>query len=163
MLILQADLPYPERVKFYKKDVFSVPPLTIAECMVSWQECNQALDLCTQYIGACHLFNNVNLTAQVWAAGSRACLLLQEIKRETSSIWATFKRDPLQPVRDYIQNYGIVGVGLFLEGYVIFSISNISTLFKHTYYECWSSFQICNKVRFPRPCLHLTASSILAL
>ena len=76
-----------------------------------------------------------------------------------SSIWATFKRDPLQPVRDYIQNYGIVGVGLFLEGYVIFSISNISTLFKKTYYECWSSFQTCNRVRFPRPCLHFTALS----
>ena len=30
-------------------------------------------------------------------------------------------------------------------GYVIFSISNLSTLFKKTYYNCWSTFTDCNE------------------
>ena len=48
--------------------------------------------------------------------------MLQEDKREWSSIWRTFKDDPLQPVRDYFHQYVTTGIGLFLEGYVVCSI-----------------------------------------
>ena len=47
------------------------------------------------------------------------CVVAQEDKREWSSIWRTFKQDPLQPVRDYFHQYVITGIGLFLEGYVV--------------------------------------------
>ena len=34
-------------------------------------------------------------------------------------------------------------------GYVIFSISNNSTLFKQSYKKCWSTFTTCNQVSVP--------------
>ena len=108
-----------------------------------------------------------------------------------------FLEDPLSPVRAYVHQFAMTGVGLFLEGawsganlscgralsscflsvstcccsalsccyempfpawnlgscshagYVIFSISNNSTLFKQSYKKCWSTFTTCNQVRLP--------------
>lgn len=74
----------------------------------------------------------------------------QELARDASTIWRMFKRDPLSPVRSYVHNFAMPGVGLFLEGYVIFSISNNSTLFKQSYRACWNDFTECNKVRYLR-------------
>ena len=71
---------------------------------------------------------------------------MQEMSREVSAVWASFKNDPLQPVRDYTSHYVMTGIGLFLEGYVVFSISNNGVLFQHTYYDCWKAFTACNKV-----------------
>ena len=76
---------------------------------------------------------------------------MQEASREIASVWNTFRRDPLQPARDYWRNYIMTGIGLFIEGYVIFSISNNTVLFQHTYYDCWKSFTACNKV--PHCCI----------
>ena len=42
----------------------------------------------------------------------------------------------------------MTGIGLFLEGYVIFSISNVTVLFNqsHGYYNCFKTYTSCNKV-----------------
>lgn len=69
---------------------------------------------------------------------------LVENKHEISSVWNMFKNDPLAPAAAYWRTYGMPGIGLFLEGYVIFSISNNSTLFKQAYPKCWSKFTTCN-------------------
>lgn len=68
-----------------------------------------------------------------------------ENRREAETVWAMFKKDSLSPVTAYWKNYGMPGMGLFLEGYVIFSISNNSTLFKQAYPDCWSKFTSCNE------------------
>ncbi|KAL3162223.1 hypothetical protein ABBQ32_009926 [Trebouxia sp. C0010 RCD-2024] len=75
------------------------------------------------------------------------CMLVtsQENKAEIKSVWSMFKEDPLSPVSAYWKNYGMPGIGLFLEGYVVFSISNNSTLFKQAYPNCWSKFKDCNE------------------
>ncbi|KAK9807016.1 hypothetical protein WJX72_010792 [[Myrmecia] bisecta] len=70
---------------------------------------------------------------------------LQEQAAEARAVWNLFKQDPLEPVRRYFSEYVMPGIGLFLEGYVIFSISNNSTLFKQAYPKCWSTFEDCNE------------------
>lgn len=40
----------------------------------------------------------------------------KESKRELSSIWAMFKKDPLSPVSYYFKNMVLPGAGLGLEG-----------------------------------------------
>ncbi|KAK9843894.1 hypothetical protein WJX84_006388, partial [Apatococcus fuscideae] len=69
----------------------------------------------------------------------------QDQKRELKHFWRIFKNDPLQPVRIYFSNYVITGMGLFLEGYVVFSISNNATMFQQTYSACWENFTECNE------------------
>ena len=58
-------------------------------------------------------------TAATAAARYQGIGSAQEDKREWTSIWRTFVRDPLQPFRDYVHEYVITGAGLFLEGYVV--------------------------------------------
>ena len=36
---------------------------------------------------------------------------LQEVSREFTSVWRSFKNDPLQPVRDYFREYAMTGIG----------------------------------------------------
>lgn len=43
----------------------------------------------------------------------------QENKQEISSVWNMFKNDPLAPAAAYWRTYGMPGIGLFLEGYVV--------------------------------------------
>lgn len=62
-----------------------------------------------------------------------------ETKRELKLIWETFKRDPLEPVRQYFGTYVVNGLGLFVEGYVLFSIGNIQPLFAAVWPNCWGS------------------------
>ena len=71
---------------------------------------------------------------------------MQDQKRELRNFWRIFKNDPLQPVRIYFSNYVITGMGLFLEGYIVFSISNNQTMFQQTYTSCWEDYSECNKV-----------------
>ena len=71
---------------------------------------------------------------------------VQEQKRELKRFGRQFVNDPLQPVRNYFSNYVLPGMGLFLEGYVVFSISNNTTMFQQTYTSCWSTFKDCNEV-----------------
>ena len=49
-----------------------------------------------------------------------------QAKRELKSIWASFKRDPVAPLAHYWHKYVITGMGLFIEGYVLFSIGEYS-------------------------------------
>ena len=51
-----------------------------------------------------------------------------EARRELALLGASFKADPLQPIRDYFSKYVIVGMGLFVEGYTLFSVGNLSSL-----------------------------------
>lgn len=68
-----------------------------------------------------------------------------EAKRELSGIWSMMKADPLSPVSYYFANYVLPGAGLGLEGYVLFSIGNITPLFEASFPDCWDSATICNK------------------
>lgn len=62
-----------------------------------------------------------------------------EARRECALLWATFKRDPLEPIRAYFRTYVVNGLGLFVEGYVLFSIGNLSPLFAAVWPQCWGS------------------------
>ena len=46
-------------------------------------------------------------------------------------------QDPLEPFVIFWKRYVISGMGLFTEGYVLFSITNIHTLFQQSYKPCW--------------------------
>ncbi|KAG8530770.1 uncharacterized protein KY384_004127 [Bacidia gigantensis] len=69
----------------------------------------------------------------------------KEAAREFGSTWAMFKRDPLAPFGYYVRNMVIPGAGLGLEGYVLFSIGNLTPLFKSAFSSCWKKYQTCNK------------------
>ncbi|KAK9371471.1 uncharacterized protein V1513DRAFT_428524 [Lipomyces chichibuensis] len=53
-----------------------------------------------------------------------------EAKRELGNLWTMFKNDPLSPVSWYFRDCVIPGLGLGLEGYVLFSIGNVTPLFQ---------------------------------
>lgn len=56
---------------------------------------------------------------------------------EFAWLWNMFKADPLAPISYYFKNFVLPGAGLGLEGYVLFSISNVSTLFGEVWGQCW--------------------------
>ncbi|KAI1266862.1 hypothetical protein F5Y18DRAFT_380690 [Xylariaceae sp. FL1019] len=62
-----------------------------------------------------------------------------ETKKELSTIWSMAKEDPLSPVSWYFRNAVLPGAGLLLEGYVLFSIGNLSSLFADVWPLCWGS------------------------
>src|SRR5271154_1299121 len=66
-----------------------------------------------------------------------------EALRELKLLGASFKKDPLQPIRDYFSKYVIVGMGLFVEGYTLFSVGNLSSLFQSVWPDCWKTHTIC--------------------
>ncbi|KAI9682913.1 MAG: hypothetical protein M1829_006349 [Trizodia sp. TS-e1964] len=68
----------------------------------------------------------------------------EETKREWSIIGNMMKNDPLSPIGAYFRNYIIPGMGLGLEGYVLFSIGNLEPLLSAVYPTCWSSKTECN-------------------
>ncbi|KAK3691632.1 hypothetical protein LTR37_018511 [Vermiconidia calcicola] len=51
-----------------------------------------------------------------------------EAKKELKSIGRMIKADPLSPVGYYVRNMVILGMGLLLEGYVLFSVGNVTPL-----------------------------------
>ena len=53
---------------------------------------------------------------------------MQENKAEASTVWKMFKEDPLSPGGSYWKNFGIPGIGLFLEGYVVHMETSIAAL-----------------------------------
>ncbi|KAL0038700.1 hypothetical protein WJX79_003808 [Trebouxia sp. C0005] len=69
-----------------------------------------------------------------------------EEKAELAAVWKIFKQDPLEPFVIYWKRYVISGMGLFTEGYVLFSITNIHTLFQQSYQPCWKTFTECSEV-----------------
>ncbi len=68
-----------------------------------------------------------------------------EAARELREIGGMFKRDPLSPIRAYFSNYVITGLGLFVEGYTLFSIGNLTPLFKAVWPRCWKNHRVCDE------------------
>lgn len=68
-----------------------------------------------------------------------------ETKKEWGSLCGMVKEDPLSPVRWYFNNCVIPGAGLGLEGYVLFSIGNVTPLFEAVWPECWKDHTVCSK------------------
>ncbi|SPO29969.1 related to inorganic phosphate transporter [Ustilago trichophora] len=68
-----------------------------------------------------------------------------EARRELGQIGGMFKRDPLSPLRAYYNNYVITGLGLFVEGYTLFSVGNLKPLFKAVWPQCWKTHRVCNE------------------
>lgn len=68
-----------------------------------------------------------------------------ETKKELKTIWNMFKTDPLSPVSWYFKNCVLPGAGLGLEGYVLFSIGNVSSLYSAVWPECWKAYKVCNE------------------
>ncbi|KAK7731005.1 hypothetical protein SLS53_008876 [Cytospora paraplurivora] len=64
-----------------------------------------------------------------------------EAKKELATIGRMIKEDPLSPLRWYWHNAILPGAGLGLEGYVLFSIGNLSAYFAATdgWKDCWGS------------------------
>ncbi|KAN0112586.1 putative inorganic phosphate transporter C8E4.01c [Hyaloscypha variabilis] len=69
----------------------------------------------------------------------------EESKKELRSIWQMMKKDPLSPIGWYFRNAVIPGAGLGLEGYVLFSIGNVTPLFSAVWPACWSKYKTCNE------------------
>jgi MFS family permease len=67
-----------------------------------------------------------------------------EAKKELGQIGAMMKKDPLSPVAWYFRNAVLPGAGLGLEGYVLFSIGNLTSLFDIVWKDCWKSGKTCN-------------------
>ncbi|KAL3418655.1 inorganic phosphate transporter 1-6 [Phlyctema vagabunda] len=66
-----------------------------------------------------------------------------EAKKELSTIGSMMKKDPLSPVGWYFRNAVLPGAGLGLEGYVLFSIGNLTPLFDAVWPQCWKTFEVC--------------------
>jgi len=62
-----------------------------------------------------------------------------EALAELSTIGRMMKADPLSPVGWYFRHAVVPGAGLLLEGYVLFSIGNLTPLFAAAWPKCWSS------------------------
>ncbi|KAF2858070.1 MFS general substrate transporter [Piedraia hortae CBS 480.64] len=69
----------------------------------------------------------------------------KEAAAELRSIGQMMKRDPLSPVSYYFRNMVLPGMGLLLEGYVLFSIGILESLYKAAYPECWDKHKVCDK------------------
>lgn len=67
-----------------------------------------------------------------------------EARRELGVIGSMFKADPLSPINAYFSNYVVTGMGLLVEGYVLFSVGNLTTLFKLVWPACWKTHETCN-------------------
>ncbi len=69
----------------------------------------------------------------------------EETAREFKLVMASFRRDPLQPIRDYFSNYVVKGMGLFVEGYTLFSVGNLTAIFASAWPLCWKTHKVCSK------------------
>ncbi|PHH88038.1 hypothetical protein CDD83_8076 [Cordyceps sp. RAO-2017] len=57
--------------------------------------------------------------------------------QELQTIGSMARKDPLSPLSWYFRHAVIPGAGLGLEGYVLFSIGNLESLFKQAWPTCW--------------------------
>ncbi|TAQ83347.1 hypothetical protein B7494_g8329 [Chlorociboria aeruginascens] len=69
----------------------------------------------------------------------------KEAAKELRAIGAMTKADPLSPVGWYFKNAVLPGAGLGLEGYVLFSIGNLITLYSDVWPACWKTFKVCSQ------------------
>lgn len=56
-----------------------------------------------------------------------------------------FKADPLSPLRAYFNTYCVTGLGLFVEGYTLFSVGNLGSIFKSVWPACFKTYAVCDK------------------
>jgi len=68
-----------------------------------------------------------------------------EAYREFWLLMSEFKKDPLQPIRDYFGTYVITGMGMFVEGYTLFSVGNLTALFQSVWPTCWKTYKVCTQ------------------
>ncbi|RDW74790.1 putative inorganic phosphate transporter-2 [Coleophoma cylindrospora] len=68
-----------------------------------------------------------------------------EAASELRAIGQMIKKDPLSPVGWYFRHAVLPGAGLGLEGYVLFSIGNLTPLYQAAWPACWETYEICNK------------------
>ncbi|PQE07021.1 MFS phosphate transporter protein [Rutstroemia sp. NJR-2017a BBW] len=68
-----------------------------------------------------------------------------ESRRELKVIGGMMKKDPLSPVSWYFKNAVLPGAGLGLEGYVLFSIGNLTSLFQAVWPQCWKKYTVCSE------------------
>ena len=74
-----------------------------------------------------------------------ACEQYHEIAtREFVGICRMFARDPMSPFAAY-SHYMINGLGMFVEGYTLFSVGNLKSLFGKTFPECWAKSKDLSK------------------
>lgn len=69
----------------------------------------------------------------------------QEMGREIRYFWNMFKNDPLSIFGHYLRHCVVPGMGLLLEGYVLFSVGNITSLFSAVWPACWKTYKECDK------------------
>ncbi|KAJ5812217.1 hypothetical protein N7474_008518 [Penicillium riverlandense] len=62
-----------------------------------------------------------------------------ETGKELAWLWDMFKADPLAPIGYYFKNFVLPGAGLCLEGYVLFSVSNVEALVQVVWPQCWDA------------------------
>ncbi|RAO70158.1 uncharacterized protein BHQ10_006170 [Talaromyces amestolkiae] len=67
-----------------------------------------------------------------------------EARRELGNLGRMIKADPLSPVTFYFKNMVLPGAGLLLEGYVLFSVSNVQSLLSAAFPDCWKNHTTCN-------------------
>ncbi|KAL8292453.1 hypothetical protein RQP46_001065 [Phenoliferia psychrophenolica] len=68
----------------------------------------------------------------------------KEARRELGVIGSMFKADPLSPLTSYMSSYAMNGMGLFVEGFVLFSIGNLEPLFASVWPQCWKTREVCS-------------------
>ena len=68
-----------------------------------------------------------------------------EAHREFWLLMSEFRKDPLQPIRDYFGHYVITGMGMFVEGYTLFSVGNLTALFAAVWPTCWKTYTACSQ------------------
>lgn len=69
---------------------------------------------------------------------------LSEARRELREFVFELKTHPLRPVARYLRRYVVTGLGLFIEGYSLFSVGNLISLFQDVWPQCWKGFIVCN-------------------
>jgi len=67
------------------------------------------------------------------------------VREELAALGTGLKKDPLQPARDYFRLYVVTGIGLFVEGYTLFSVCNITPLLQAVWPQCWKNYQVCTQ------------------
>ena len=160
-----ADLRGRERLTWINKESVSVPPLGMRASFTqaaSERELSRSNGVCQSKSGPLHAsdallfwrrpapFTPFDCQQRAVRAASRGQFALQPLKlsllwlqnnearRELGQIWRSFKADPLAPFAAYWSRYGITGLGLFIEGYLLFSIGNLSPLYSAAWPSCWS-------------------------
>jgi MFS family permease len=68
-----------------------------------------------------------------------------EAKRELGVLGRMMLSDPLSPVAAYLGTYALNGLGLFVEGFTLFSVGNLVPLFSAVWPQCWKTHEVCDE------------------